>query len=141
MKKILFAELILIMIATVCLSEAAYAENFTEVDRTEKNIAYLDIDSIKDNGGYLTAVTKIVLRTPEEREKFKERSGLDAHYILMTFAYNRTAREDQLLKAEVVYGYEMMGSEANEFSPQSWRAIPDKTLGAIIYDKIIEPGK
>ena len=81
MKKILFAALALTMLATVCLSQAAFAENFVEVDRTERNIAYLDTDSIKDNGGYLTAVTKIILRTPEERAKFKERSGLDAQRI------------------------------------------------------------
>ena len=59
MKKILFAALALTMLATVCLSQAAFAENFVEVDRTERNIAYIDTDSIKDNGGYLTAVTKI----------------------------------------------------------------------------------
>ena len=137
MKKILFAALALTMLATVCLSQAAFAENFVEVDRTERNIAYLDTDSIKDNGGYLTAVTKIILRTPEERAKFKERSGLDAHYILMTFAYNKAAREDQQLKAEVVYGYETAGNESNEFSAQGWRAVPENTIGAVIYDKII----
>ena len=137
MKKILFAALALTMLATVCLSQAAFAENFVEVDRTERNIAYLDTDSIKDNGGYLTAVTKIILRTPEERAKFKERSGLDAHYVLMTFAYNKAAREDQLLKAEVVYGYETAGNESNELSAQGWRAVPENTIGAVIYDKII----
>ena len=137
MKKILFAALALTMLATVCLSQAAFAENFVEVDRTERNIAYLDTDSVKDNGGYLTAVTKIILRTPEERAKFKERSGLDAHYVLMTFAYNKAAREDQLLKAEVVYGYETAGNESNEFSAQGWRAVPENTIVAVIYDKII----
>ena len=45
MKKILFAGLILIM---VCLSETAFAENLTEVDRTERNIACLGAGSVQD---------------------------------------------------------------------------------------------
>ncbi len=141
MKKILFAALILTLLATVCLSQAAFAENFAEVERTERNIAYLDTDSVKDEGDYLTAVTKITLRTPEERAKFKERCGVDAHYLLMTFAYNKRAREDQLLAAEAVYGYETTGSESNEFSDRSWRAIPEGTIGAVIYEKIMAPTK
>ena len=48
MKKILFAGLILIMIATVCLSETAFSENLTEVDRTERNIACLGVGSVQD---------------------------------------------------------------------------------------------
>lgn len=140
MKKILFAALALTMLATICLSQAAFAENFVEVDRTERNIAYIDVDSIRDEGGYLTATTKIVLRTPEAKAKFKERSGTDAHYLLMTFAYNKGAREDQLLTASAVYGYEAT-KETNDFSASNWRAIPTGTVGAIIYDEIMERTK
>ena len=33
------------------------------------------------------------------------------------------AREGQLLKAEVVYGYETAGNESNKSSAQGWRAL------------------
>ena len=42
MNKIFFAALILMVLATICLSQAAFAESFTEVERTERNIVYLD---------------------------------------------------------------------------------------------------
>ena len=85
MKKILFAALALTMLATVCLSQAAFAENFVEVDRTERNIAYLDTDSIKDNGGYLTAVTKI--KKPAHLWTFSRKSryaGFFSYFCLMS---------------------------------------------------------
>lgn len=137
MKKILCAVIALAMFATVCMSQAAFAENYVEVDRTDRNIAYLDMDSIKDAGDYITAVTKITLRSPEERAKLKERAGVEAHYILMDVAYDKAARRDQPLGVRLVYGYEVTGAESRDFSEENWREIPKGTVGAIIYDKLM----
>ncbi|MDO5114868.1 MAG: hypothetical protein Q4D58_02085 [Synergistaceae bacterium] len=137
MRKLLLAVLALTLFATLCLSQAAFAENFVEVDRTERNIAYLDTDSIKDEGGYVTAISKITIRSAEARAKFKERSGVEAHYFILTFAYNKAAKEDQLLDAKSYYGYEVTGSETRVFSADGWREIPAGTIGEIMYDRLM----
>lgn len=128
-------------LSVACFSGAACAENFVEADRTDRNIAYIDVDSIKDNGSYITAVSKVVIRTPEERARFKEKSGLDAHYFLLTFAYNKEAPEDQLLNAEVHYGYEVTGTDKKEFSADAWRRVPPGSVGETIYQKVTDAVK
>lgn len=84
-------------------------ENFVEADRTERNIAYLDIDSAKDNGSYITALTKIVIRTPEERAKFKGKSGID-----------------------------VTGTDVKGFSSDAWRSIPPGSIGETMYQRVAE---
>ena len=62
----------------LCASAAAFAENYVEMDRSGTNVIYIDTDSIVDEGSYIIANTKVDIRTKEARDKFKERSGVDA---------------------------------------------------------------
>ena len=75
----------------LCASAAAFAENYVEMDRSGTNVIYIDTDSIVDEGSYIIANTKVDIRTKEARDKFKERSGVDAHCLFLTFAYNKDA--------------------------------------------------
>ena len=88
----------------LCASAAAFAENYVEMDRSGTNVIYIDTDSIVDEGSYIIANTKVDIRTKEARDKFKERSGVDAHCLFLTFAYNKDAKQDQFLSARSVYG-------------------------------------
>lgn len=126
-----------VMMLLLCVCGSAFAENFTEVDRTEMNVAYVDMDSLKDEGSYVTAVSKITIRTPEGRARFKEKSGIDAHYLLLSFAYNKEAKQDQLLSVKAVYGYEITGGEDRAFSEANWRDIPAGSLGEKVYENIM----
>ena len=83
----------------LCASAAAFAENYVEMDRSGTNVIYIDTDSIVDEGSYIIANTKVDIRTKEARDKFKERSGVDAHCLFLTFAYNKDAKQDQFLSA------------------------------------------
>ena len=65
----------------LCASAAAFAENYVEMDRSGTNVIYIDTDSIVDEGSYIIANTKVDIRTKEARDKFKERSGVDAHCL------------------------------------------------------------
>ena len=121
----------------LCASAAAFAENYVEIDRHGPNIVYIDTDSITDAGSYVLANTKVEIRTKEAREKFKERSGVDAHRLYLTFAYNKEAEQDQFLSARSVYGIDETGSQSREFSDKHWRDIPEGSLGEKVHDWII----
>ena len=121
----------------LCASAAAFAENYVEIDRHGPNIVYIDTDSITDAGSYVLANTKVEIRTKEAREKFKERSGVDAHCLYLTFAYNKEAEQDQFLSARSVYGIDETGSQSREFSDEHWRDIPKGSLGEKVHDWII----
>ncbi len=135
--KRLFGLLAALSFAVCFLSAAAYAENLVEIERTGRNIAYVDADSVKDEGSYVTAATKIMIRTSEERARFKEKSGVDAHYVLLYFAYDKGAKRDQLLDVKSVYGYETTGSEKREFSADAWRDVPPGSLGEKVYEWVM----
>ena len=121
----------------LCSSAAALAANYVEIGRNGPNVIYADTDSITDEGGYVIAGTKVSIRTKEAREKFKEHSGVDAHYLYLTFAYRKDAKQDQFLSARSVYGVEETGSQSREFSEKHWRDIPQHSLGEKVYDWII----
>lgn len=121
----------------LCASAAAFAENYVEMDRSGTNVIYIDTDSIVDEGSYIIANTKVDIRTKEARDKFKERSGVDAHCLFLTFAYNKDAKQDQFLSARSVYGIDETGSQSREFSEKHWRDIPQHSLGEKVYDWII----
>ena len=118
----------------LCASAAAFAENYVEMDRSGTNVIYIDTDSIVDEGSYIIANTKVDIRTKEARDKFKERSGVDAHCLFLTFAYNKDAKQDHFLSARSVYGIDETGSKSREFSEKHWRDIPQHSIGEKVYD-------
>lgn len=129
----IFAALALVL----CASASAFAENYVEIDRHGPNIVYIDTDSIVDEGSYVTAVSKVAIRTKEAREQFKERSGVEANYLYLTFAYKKDAKQDQFLSARAVYGIEETGAQSREFSDEHWRDIPKDSLGEKTHDWVI----
>lgn len=122
----------------LCASVTAFAENYVEIDRTDRNVVYIDTDSITDGGSYVTVVSKIEISSQEARDEFKERSGVDADTLFLTFAYSKEAEKDQFLAARTVSGEEETGSQSRDFSEENWRDIPADSLGQKTRDWIID---
>lgn len=122
----------------LCASAAAFAENYVEIERTDRNIIYIDTDSVKDEGTYVTAVSKVELSSQEARDEFKERSGVDADALLLTFAYSKEAEQDQFLAARTVFENNETGSQSRDYADDQWRDIPENSLGQKTRDWVID---
>lgn len=133
-----FVSVFLVITALLVCACAAHAANYAEISRNGRNIAYLDVDSVHNMGDYVTAVTKVLFATREARAGFAKKAKTDADYLLLTFAYNKSARQDQILKAEAVKGDKVVKCDTAVFDPSKWRDIPPSTVGDKIYSAIIK---
>ena len=133
-----FVKIFAAVVLVLCASVTAFAENYVEIDRTDRNVVYIDTDTIKDEGTYVTVVSKIELSSQEAKDEFKERSGVDADALLLTFAYHKEAEQDQFLEARTVFENNETGGQSRDYADDQWRDIPENSLGQKTRDWVID---